>query len=261
MRQTVNTTSHRLQLILQIARAQWKAEEEKTYLGVIWSIIEPVLNMMVYYVVFSYFLGISTPNFVVFLLVGFVAWNWFAANIINGQRAILNNKGLLRQAPVEKSVFPLAHFVSSLNEFGFSLIVVEGFLLFYGIRPSVHYLALPLVLLVESSLILGIMLPLSAVIPFFPDLGNLVAHLVRLVFYFVGIFYSTDIIDPKYLGYYYFNPMAVVVTTYREILIEHQWPSRPGHLIAITAVASLGGLFGLHLLRRFEGIYVKRVFK
>lgn len=255
------TLLQQFELVLQIAKAQWKAEQEKTYLGVVWSIAEPLLNMLVYYVVFSYFLGTSTPNFVVFLLVGIVAWNWFASNIVVGQLAILLNKGLLRQAPINKSIPPLAQFVSSLNEFAFDLIVIELFLLWYGIHPSRHYFALPLLIGVETLLILGVVLPLSAVVPFFPDLGNLVGHIVRMTFYFTGIFYAPETIRPKYLDYFYMNPMAVIVTSYREILIYNKWPTMAGHLTTIACVSLLGIAFGLQLLRRYDGAYVKRIFK
>lgn len=250
-----------LELALYKTTADLKAEAERTYLGVVWWIIDPLLSMAIYYLVFGVFLQRGTEDFVVFLLIGVVMWNWFASTVTNGQTSILRNKNLLQQAPLNKVIFPFIQVLTSLPKFAVGFIILFLFLRGYGMGVSIHYLALPALLFIQLCVIFAFVMPLSAVVPFFPDIGNLVTHLLRLGFYLSGIFFSPEIIPDSYQSIFFLNPLAVLITSYRDVLLYNQWPQMEVRLIVIMLVSLPFTAIGVALIHRFDSTYAKRIFK
>lgn len=250
-----------LELALYKTTADLKAEAERTYLGVVWWVVDPLLSMAIYYLVFGVFLQRGTEDFVVFLLIGVVMWNWFASTVTNGQTSILRNKNLLQQAPLNKVIFPFIQVLTSLPKFAVGLIILFLFLRGYGMSVSIHYLALPALLFVQLCVIFAFVMPLSAVVPFFPDIGNLVTHLLRLGFYLSGIFFSPEIIPDSYRSIFFLNPLAVLIASYRDVLLYNQWPQMEVRLIVIMLVSLPFAAIGVALIRRFDSTYAKRIFK
>ena len=127
------------ELALYKTKVDLKAEAERTYLGMAWWVAEPLLNMAIYYLVFGIFLKRGTEDFVVFLLVGIVMWQWFASTVTNGQSSILRNKNLLQQAPLNKVIFPLIQVLASLPKFAVGFILLFLFLwwLMYNIQQRI----------------------------------------------------------------------------------------------------------------------------
>lgn len=250
-----------LELALYKTTADLKAEAERTYLGVVWWVVDPLLSMAIYYLVFGVFLQRGTEDFVVFLLIGVVMWNWFASTVTNGQTSILRNKNLLQQAPLNKVIFPFIQVLTSLPKFAVGLIILFLFLRGYGMSVSIHYLALPALLFVQLCVIFAFVMPLSAVVPFFPDIGNLVTHLLRLGFYLSGIFFSPEIIPDSYQSIFFLNPLAVLIASYRDVLLYNQWPQMELRLITIMLVSLPFTAIGVALIHRFDSTYAKRIFK
>lgn len=255
------TLSARIELVLELSRAELKAESERTYLGVMWWIFEPLINMLVYYLVFKTFLHRGTEDFVPFLLIGIVPWLWLANNINNGQRALLKNKALMRQAPLNKAIFPMVEFVVSLPRFCLGMLLLFIFLMLFGHYPTVCYAAIPFVMFVQVSFMFALLMPLSAVVPFVPDLANLVSNLMRLWFYLSGIFYSVEHIPDRYRGFFLLNPMAVLIASYRNVMLDGVWPTMPARLILIMIVSIVVAGAGTLMLQRWDRQYAKRIYK
>lgn len=135
------------------------------------------------------------------------------------------------------------------------------FLVAFDIYPSVHYAALPIVLLVEVVVIFAVMLPLSAIVPLFPDIALLANHVIRLMFYLSAVFYPIDMLPEDYQHFLYYNPMVVIIESCREILIEHQWPTLTTHLTVITLIGIAMILAATLLMKRLDSLYAKRIYK
>ena len=246
------------ELIVYKAYADLKAERERTFLGLLWWIIEPLIAMSIYYLVFKVLLKRGTEDFIPFLLVGLIVWQWFNAVIVNGGNSILRSMGLVRQVPLHKVIFPINIVLTNSARFVLSLSVLFVCLWLNGFEVQIHYLAFPVILSVELFLMTAIAFPLAAIIPFFPDLGTFVQHMMRLVFLLSGIFYSGLELSEKQQNFFYLNPMAVIIRSCRDVLMRDMWPSwQP--LAAILAGSTVFIAIGFMLMTRFGLLYAKRV--
>ena len=213
------------ELIWHKAAADFRAAAARTYLGVIWWVLDPLINMAVYYLVFGVILGGRQEGFVPFLLVGIVSWRFFEASVKHGSRAILNAKGLVTQVAFHKLVFTLSALLTELMQMAFTLIPLAGILCLYGFHTGPEALLWPVMLGLQMLFILAVTLPMAAIIPLAPDLGNLQDNLLRLLFYFSGIFYTVDHLPEQVRMLFWMNPMAWLIDAQRKCLLEGSVPS------------------------------------
>lgn len=223
-------------LILYKTLADLQAEATKTYIGSLWWILDPIIFMIIFYVVFGLLLKRGTADFVPFLLIGLVSWRWFQNTISHSATAILGGRALMRQVYVPKIVFPLVIILKDLFKFGLVLVLLLIYLWLSGFNAGWFYLALPVLLLAQFLLILGLTLLVSALVPFAPDLKFLIEHFMQILFYFSGIFFAGSSIQEYYKPYFYLNPMANIIEAYRDILMYRQWPN----WFALALIAALG---------------------
>lgn len=243
-------------LFLKI-EANLRVEVSKYYLNYLWWMIEPMLTMMVFYVVFGILLNRGTEHFVGFLLVGITHWMWFAKSIQNGSQSILQGKGLMLQVNIHKAFFPLVVIGRDAFKQLFVIVMLLVFLFFYPTPISISWLSLPLLLFTQLLLVTSSTMFCAALVPFMPDLYFIISTGVRLMFFASGIFYSIeDVVLPEHRSLIYLNPMAGLLKNYREILIYSRWPD--WDYIALVAAFSLL-FFGLSimLITRFNHIYPK----
>lgn len=234
------------------------AEASRTYLSFLWWVLEPILSMSVYYVVFGLLFQRGTDDFVAFLLVGLVVWQWFGNSVKHGMSAIHSNGPLMTHVDLPKEVFPSIDMAMDFVKFGFVflLLLVYLWITGYGISPA--YMALPVVMLVQLMLIAACTYLAASIVPFFPDLKFLIDVLLQLVFFVSGIFFSGASIPEKYQAYYYLNPMANLIDAYRDILMEGVWPDWSAVLkVGLVALVSL--YLAQLLIRRFDHVYPRIV--
>lgn len=226
-------------LVLYKASAYLRAESERTYAGFVWWILEPALSMLVYYLVFSFLLDRGGPEYVAFLLVGIVTWRWFQSTILRGANAIVSAKTLMQQVYVPKLVFPLATLLSDTFKFGIVFLLLLVGLALTGFPVATGALvALPLVLGVELLLVTALTVLAAGAVPFLPDLRIVLQNLLRLWFFLSGVFYDLEIFPERAQFWLRLNPMAVILESYRGVLLEGEWPDVP-RLLAIAAGATV----------------------
>ena len=138
-----------LELILHKTYADLRAEAAKTYNNYLWWILDPILSMLVFYLVFGLLFQRGGEGFIAFLLIGLVVWNWYKQTISHAGNAILAGKGLMNQVHVPKLVFPLVTMLTDLSKFLVVFVILLGFLWLSGYGASPAYQALPLVLLAQ----------------------------------------------------------------------------------------------------------------
>lgn len=245
-------------LIIHKALADFRRESQRTYIGVIWWILEPLLYMAIYYVVFGVFLRIRVEDFVPFLLIGLVTFRWFAVSLSRASTAILSNAALVHQVQFSNIIFPIIAIVTSTLQFLFSLAVLFILLWLFGMEVGLYYFGFPIVLFVELLFILGCGLILSAVVPFVPDISMLIDHLIRVVFYMSCIMYPLSLLPEKAQFYLQFNPMLHLVGAMRDPLMYAQWPSWGSlSVIAFFSICAIG--IGFKLITRYDTLYAKRI--
>lgn len=246
-----------LELAKVYVMANLKVEVSSYYLNFIWWILEPVMMMSVFYLVFDVMLNQGTSHFVGFLLVGLVSWNWFSRSVSNSKNSIYDAKGLMLQVCIPKLFFP---FVIVCQD-SFKHLVVSAlllfFLVFYPTPVSLCWLALPVLLVIQFVLILAVSLLCAAIVPLAPDLRFVISTALELLFFASGIFYDLDgMVSPEYRTLIYINPMAGLIKNYRAILLNDQWPN--WEYLSFVAIASFLMLLAIgFVLRKSEHLYPK----
>ena len=236
--------------------ADLKAESHRYYLGVLWWLIEPVIYMLVFYFVFGILFKRGTEDFILFLLTGLVFWHWFQSTVIQCADSISANRFLLNQVFVPKYVFPTVVLLKNTTKFGLVLVILILFLLVYGIKPSLAWLAAPLVVAVGGALIAGISMLVASVTPIVPDLRVLLENGMRALLFMSGIFYDIHSFETPYRVVFQLNPVAVVIDNLRAVLLDGQYPDW-WQLGGILLVASCMGGAGLAVMRANESRYAK----
>lgn len=249
---------HNINLILYKAWADLRSEARRYYISYLWWVIEPVIEMLIFYVVFGILLKQNRPDYIPFLLVGLTSWKWFATTVQHAGNSILNSRSLIQQVNLPKAIFPLIVVCTDSFKFLIVFVIILVYLMFSGFPPSQAYFFLPLLLLTQLAFITAMGLFFSAIIPFVPDLDILLENSLRFVFYLSGVFFDPSILSPDKQFWFYLNPMAFIVDAYRQILMHGQLPHY-GRLLGILTMSLAGILIASRLILRFDKIYPRVV--
>jgi len=240
------------------AYADLQSERQRTYLGFLWWIFEPLMYMVVMWVVFEKVLQFRTEDAVLFLLVGLVFWQWLKSCISHASNGVLQARPLIVLVPLPPVIFPLSMILTDTFKFILVLAVLLGVLLVTGHAQSEALLALPLVLLAELLLIVAVTLVLAAVIPFFPDLRFIVDNVLLAAMFLSGIFFDPATLTGNMKEYFYYNPSALIIREAREILLHQRWPDWQA-LLWVSGISILVCLVGAAMLHALRGHYPKQV--
>jgi lipopolysaccharide transport system permease protein len=245
-----------IDIILFKAYADLQSERQRTYLGFLWWVFEPLMFMAVMWMVFGVVLGFRTEDFTLFLLTGLVFWQWFKSCISHGGNAVLQANSLIQLVALPPVIFPIVMVLADTFKFVIVLTLLLVVLLITGHAQSATVLALPLVFLAQFALICAITIWVSAVVPFVPDLRFVIDNLLMAMMFLSGIFYDPSQVPPAVYEYFFYNPMAFLIREAREILMYQRWPHWNG-LLFITMLSLLVSVLGALLLERLRRFYPK----
>lgn len=232
----------RRDLLFYLVKSELKAENRNSYLGYFWWLLDPLLNVLVYYFLVGIILGRGGENFGVFLVIGLVAWRWMNTTITTSAKSITKYRSIINQVNLPKSIFPLSFTLTQLVNYLFGLIVIAIFLAFSGTVPGWQVVYLPLIILVQLLFLTGFSLFIAYITVFVRDIDNILSHIMRLFFYASPIIWEGGRLlgkIPEGLNFLIFsNPVAIIITSYRDILMDHQNPQFLGlFIIAVLSIA------------------------
>jgi len=252
----MKSNRHYVSLIFQKSAADLISEARYGYVGILWWVIEPVIYMSVFYLIFIVVFDRGGEDRVAFLLTGLVVWKWFAVSIPQCANSISANIGLIRQVYIPKFVLPGIVLTTTTIKFLMILVLLLLFLMFVGKMPSLEWLSLPALMGVQLLVMLAIGSVLSALVPFLPDLKLIIDNGMVLLFFLSGVFFDISSASPELRTYLYLNPMVGIIDNYRTVLLDGAWPDW-SYLGSVSAISSVGFAMGWHLLRRFDLTFVK----
>ena len=248
-----------VELVLFRAYAELTAEAARFSLGVLWWLVEPILYVGVFYLIFGIIFQRGGEGFVFSLLTGLLTWRWFDASVRGGATSIQGNGALIRQIAIPKLVFPIVVLLVNLAKFCIVFSIFLLFLILVHGAPTSRWLALPLLLAIQLLFTAGVSFMIAAWVPFFPDLIMINNQLLTLWFFLSGIFFDISNIDAKLRSLLSLNPMAVIIDSYRAVLLHDSWPD----WVAIGKVAAISMaiiLVALLFYRKFDHTYPKLVY-
>jgi lipopolysaccharide transport system permease protein len=230
-----------------------KVKYKQTTLGISWAIIQPVLNTLIFTIVFGRFIGVRTPGniaYEVFAFAGMLMWGFFAGALNAAASSVIGNANLISKVYFPRLIAPFSGVAGALPDFaiGFALLVLV--MPFYGIFPGAAILLVPVFLLLAIVAALGVGLWLAALTARYRDFRYVLPFLVQFWFFASPIAYSSEHITQPWRTLYGLNPMAGVVEGFRWAVLGQRPPAAMLLLSAAVAVTFL--VSGLFYFRRVE---------
>jgi lipopolysaccharide transport system permease protein len=222
-------------LLRELVGRDMKLRYKRSILGVLWSLLNPLAHLVVLIFVFQWVTPLNIPNYPLFAFTGVLAWGWFSAALPAATVSITGNRELVRQPGFPATILPAVPVLSSLVHFAISMALVIVALLISRGRPTVAVLALPLIVAVQFVVTLSVGYVTATIQVRFRDTAYLVGVLLLLGFFLTPVFYRPASVPTSFQALYIVNPMAHLITAYREVLIEGRWPDVPALVIIGTA--------------------------
>jgi lipopolysaccharide transport system permease protein len=223
-------------LLRELVARDMKLRYKRSILGVAWSLLNPLIQMLVFIFLFRRVMTLDIPNYPSFVFTGVLAWNWFQNAVLLATGAITSNRELIRRPGFPTAILPVVTVTTNLIHFLLALPVPLLFLVLSGGRLTSAILSLPLVIVLQFVLILGLGYLVATFQVTFRDTQHLLGVFFMLLFYLTPVFYDASIIPARYQTFYQLNPMAHLITAYRAILIQGDLPD----LRALLALCVLG---------------------
>jgi len=245
------------QLVIVKVRFNLRSEAAQSYLSYAWWILEPLLQISVYYIVFNTFLHRGTENFISFLLCGVVPWLWFSRSINNSTRSIMAGKGLISQTYIPKPFFPLVIVGQDSVKQVVVFVLFIGTLISTGYDPTIKWLWLIPIIITQLTLIIALSLFVAFIVPFARDIQYLISAGLMMAMFGSGIFYSyKEVLLPAHREIFLLNPMANLIVNYRRVLLEDSVPMG-GSLAVIAIISCLFIGFMYLLMKRYDNVLTR----
>lgn len=232
------------QLLKSNVRKEIRGKYKASFLGVLWSFVNPLLMTLVYAIVFPFLLRSSQPHYTTFIVIGILPWNWFTTSIAQGTNSILTNGGIIKKVYFPRVILPLSIVTSGLVNFIISCVIILIFLICSGIGFSVYMLYLPLIIVIQFILQLGIVLITSSVDVYVRDTEYIINFLISLLFYATPILYSLDMFPEKLRFFLNLNPVGTLVLAYKDIFYFQTNPNflQLGYALVVALVILFIGI-------------------
>ena len=240
-------------LIRQFANREVHSRYRQSWLGSLWALLTPLLMLGVYTFVFRYVFGVrwgvtveSNLSFAVRLYAGLAVFNFFAECVARAPRLVLEQPHLVKKVVFPLEVLPWVNAMAGLVHLGIALAMLLGLATWETGRIHLSVLALPLVWLPLVPLTVGLGWWLSAIGAFVRDVGQVISMLLSLMLFLSPIFFPVEALPKAWQSWMFLNPLALVITETRHVLIDGLWPDWPAlalNLGACVLVAVAGAAF------------------
>lgn len=223
-----------------------------SFLGVLWSFINPLLQIAVYAIIFPLIMRNNIENYTVFMVCGLIPWNYFSTAINRSSFVMIENGNIIKKVFFPREILPLSIVASEGINFTISTIIIIGFVLGSGMGLSPLALLYPVLLIIQFIMLLGISLFVSSITVYFRDLQHFLGVLLQLFFYATPIVYATSQIPSEYQWILKLNPMTYLIEGYRDIFYNKSIPDMKmlGIVLLISIVNCVIGYIVFNKLQK-----------
>lgn len=204
---------------------EFRGKYKKSFLGVFWSFLNPLFQLLVYALVFPFILGNTIENYTVFLIIALMPWTFFNSTIVQSAACIVNNAGIVKKVYFPREILPISTSTSNLINFLITQIIVLAALFISGIGIGKSIILFPIIVLMQYILQLGLAFIFSAITVYIRDVEYIINIFLMLMFYLCPIVYQPSMIPDNLLVFFKLNPMFHIISFYRTVLYDKQIPS------------------------------------
>jgi lipopolysaccharide transport system permease protein len=228
----------------------------QTILGLSWAILQPLVQIVIFTIVFGKVAKIPTDGIPYFLFssVAIIPWTYMSQSMVASSQSLITGQNLLGKVYFPRLIFPITPVLAKMVDFGISLLIIVILSFYYHILPTWNLLFLPLFIALMMSISAGVGLWLSALAIRFRDVKHAMPFVIRMLMYSAPIVYSASSIPETYRFLYSLNPLVGVIEGYRACLLGTPIPWQyiwPGIIVALILLIS-----GFHHFKRMERVFV-----
>jgi lipopolysaccharide transport system permease protein len=237
-----------------------KVRYKQTVLGAAWAILQPVMSMVIFTVIFSIIAKMPSDGFPypIFSFAALLPWTYFSGALGRVTSSVVGNAQLVSKVYFPRLIIPLAGVVSGLVDFAISFVVLIAMMIYYRIQPTWAIVTLPLFLILATATALGIGLWLAALNTRYRDVGYIIPFLIQFWMYACPVIYAVSAVPERWRLLYSLNPMVGVIEGFRWALLGNAHPNFS--VMAVSSIILLVLLFGgLVYFKRMERTFADLV--
>jgi lipopolysaccharide transport system permease protein len=249
----VSELYQRRQLLWSWAQREIRARYKQSVLGFAWAVFQPLALSFMYILVFAYVVRVPSDGipYPIFVYSAMLPWSYFSRALAGGMTSVVGNMGLVTKIYFPRAILPLASIGANLVDFLCGLVVLIGMMILYHTPVSAALAVLPLLLLIQIALSVGVALAGAALNVFYRDVSQMVPLILQLWMYASPIIYPISLVPERLRFWYMLNPMAVIIDAWRTILFNGTVPSW-GWLGIATFISVAVLIGGFLIFRRLE---------
>lgn len=228
----------------------------QTILGLSWAILNPLIQIVIFSIIFGKVAGLQTDGipYVLFSTVAIIPWTYMSESMTASSQSLVAGQNMLGKIYFPRVIYPLTPILAKLVDFAISLLLLLGVMFYYRVSPGWNLVYLPLMVLLMMIVPAGVGFWLSALAIRYRDVKFAMPFVIRMLIYSAPILYTASSIPDEYRVFYSLNPLVAVIEGYRACFLNLPMPWEyilPGMGVAVVIM-----LFGLMYFRRMERVFV-----
>jgi len=239
-------------MIYSLVRRELRGRYKGSVLGFLWTYINPLCQIIVYTIVFSTIFKVDIDKFYLYLIIGMMPWIFFSSSIQGGSTCIRAQADMVKKIYFPREVIPISYVTSTFANMLFSFIIVFLAILVSGVGVNLTALLyLPIIMIIEYILALGLVFIISSATVYFRDLEQIVGVLMMAWIYLTPIMYDVDYIPESWRTLFFMNPMTPIIVVYHDILYNKQIPETL-HMLQSGAVSVIILVIGFLIFTKLD---------
>jgi lipopolysaccharide transport system permease protein len=236
-----------------------KVKYQRSLLGFVWTLVNPLLTVTILVVVFSHVVRLQVPNYWAFLLSGYFAWNFMLQTLTTGTWVFAEHSRLTRSVAFPSEILVFSAAGSRLIEYAAELLLtLTAMVILHHHHVPASYVLVPLLVVLQVVMAIGLTLPIATLSVFYHDIYHALPIALASLFYLSPVFYPASMVPEAYRTLYFLNPIAGLLTLYHDVVYAGLWPS--GQLLAVTAIqTALVYTIGYAVFHRYATVFAEVV--
>lgn len=213
------------EMLINMVRRDLRGKYKGSILGFLWTFINPLLQLVVYTIVFSNIMRMGVSNYEIFLFVALIPWMFFSTSVLSGAGSIIYNQSLVTKIYFPREILPLSVVTSNFINMIYCSVIVLAVVLFYHMNLNLEvWFILPVIAFIEYILVIGIVLIVSALTVYFRDLEHILGIIIMAWQFLTPVMYPESFVPSQYQAILYLNPMTPIIISFRDVLYYGKMP-------------------------------------